>query len=160
MGSNRCHGRHGTPDRVIAAARDAIADAGLDIVHAAQVVTTPPLGPSIRRYANAAVLIESALTPPALLTRLKAIERAFGRRSGRRWGARVIDLDIILWSGGIWASPGLSIPHPAFRDRRFVLDPLAAIAADWRDPVTGLAVRHLLSRLKHNSPVDPTPPAP
>src|SRR3546814_8929009 len=66
-------------------------------------MTTPPLGPTIRRFANMVAIIESDDDPPALLRRLKAIEHAFGRRRGRRWGARVIDLDIILWSGGAWA---------------------------------------------------------
>lgn len=160
LGSNRPHGRHGTPERVIAAARDVMAASDMQIIETAPLFATAPLGPSIRRYANAAVLIETGLEPPALLARLKAIERAFGRRRGRRWGARVIDLDIILWSGGIWASPGLAIPHPAFRQRGFVLDPVATIAPDWRDPVTALAIRHLASRLKRRTPVDPAPPAP
>jgi len=82
-----------------------------------------------------------------MLARLKAIERAFGRRPGRRWGDRVLDLDIIGWSGGIWASRGLSIPHAAFRERGFVLGPLVEIAPTWRDPVTWLTVRQLLARL-------------
>src|SRR5690606_32497421 len=102
--------------------------------------------PSIRRFANAAALIESDEAPPALLGRLKAIERAFGRRRGRRWGARVIDLDIILWSEGAWGDPDLVVPHPRFRERAFVLDPLALIAPRWRDPVSGLTVRHLRAR--------------
>lgn len=105
------------------------------------------MGPGTRSYANAVALIESDLDPPALLAHLKSIERAHGRRPGRRWGDRVLDLDIIGWSGGIWASPGLAIPHPAFRDRRFVLAPLVEIAADWRDPVTHLTARQLLARL-------------
>jgi len=114
---------------------------------ASPIVTSAPLGPSIRRYANAVALIETGESPPALLARLKAIERAFGRRRGRRWGARVIDLDIILWSGGAWAGPGLTIPHVAWRARTFVLAPLAGLAPDWRAPGTALTVRHALARL-------------
>ncbi|HWK35505.1 2-amino-4-hydroxy-6-hydroxymethyldihydropteridine diphosphokinase [Sphingomonas sp.] len=119
----------------------------LDPVAVSRVITSAPMGPSLRRYANAAAIIESAESPDALLRRLKAIERDFGRRRGRRWGARVIDLDIILWSGGAWRGPGLIVPHIGFRDRGFVLGPLAAIAPAWRDPVSGLTVRHLLARL-------------
>jgi 2-amino-4-hydroxy-6-hydroxymethyldihydropteridine diphosphokinase len=145
LGSNRPHGRFGRPERVIQAA---IAALGGQLLAVSRTHHSRPIGPSQRAYANAAGLIDSDLPPPALLARLKAIERAFGRRAGgRRWGARVLDLDIILWSGGIWAGPGLGIPHRAFRTRRFVLDPLCEIAGDWRDPLTGLAVRHLKARL-------------
>ena len=114
--------------------------------------TTAPLGPGLRRYANAVALMETDLAPPALLFHLKAIERAHGRRPGRRWGDRVLDLDIIGWSGGIWASPGLAVPHPAFRARRFVLAPLVEITPDWRDPVTHLTARQLLARLDRRRP--------
>ena len=92
-------------------------------------------------------LVASEAAPPDMLARLKAIERAFGRRPGRRWGARVIDLDLILWSGGAWSSPGLTIPHVGYRDRRFVLAPLARVAPAWRDPLSGRSVRHLLAVL-------------
>lgn len=143
LGSNRRHGRFGAPEAVIAAAL-----AQLDgVVAASRVVRSRPVGPSRRRYANAAAVIETMLDPPALLARLKAVETGFGRRRGQRWGARVIDLDIILWSGGLWVSPGLVIPHPAFRARPFVLDPAAAIAPRWRDPVSGLSIGQLRTRL-------------
>ena len=138
IGSNR-RGRHGSPRTEIAAAIAALSP----VVAASRIIDSEPLGPSIRRFANAAILIDSLLDPPAMLARLKQIERSFGRRAGRRWGARVIDLDIILWSDGVWASRGLTIPHAAFRDRRFVLDPLAAIVPDWRDPVGGRTMRQL-----------------
>ena len=114
--------------------------------------TTAPLGSGKRSYANAVALIETDLDPPALLTHLNSGERAHGRRPGRRWGDRPLDLDIIGWSGGIWGSRDLSIPHPAFRTRRFVLAPLVEIAADWRDPVTRLTVRQLLARLDRKRP--------
>lgn len=138
LGANR-PGRHGRPAPTLAAALAAIGG----VIAASPVVSTPPIGPSTRRYANQAALIASDEPPPVLLDRLKAIEAAFGRRRGQRWGARVIDLDIILWSGGAWASPGLTVPHPAFRTRDFVLAPLAAIAPGWRDPLTGRTIRHL-----------------
>ena len=111
------------------------------------IFPTAPIGPSTRRFANAALILDSAETPPELLARLKAVERAFGRRSGRRWGARVVDLDIILWSGGAWRGPGLKVPHAAYQDRDFVLAPLARIAPRWRDPLTGQSVRHLAHKV-------------
>lgn len=148
LGSNR-RGRHGGP---VAEVRAAIA-ALEGVVAVSPIIASAPLGPSIRRFANAAVLLESALEPPELLARLKAIERAFGRRRGARWGARVIDLDIVLWSGGSWGTAALTVPHIAFRDRGFVLDPLRTIAPDWRDPVTGLSIRQLHARLHKRSPL-------
>lgn len=130
----------------------ALAVLGDDVVSVSQTIETLPLGPSKRHYANAAALIRSALDPPELLARLKAIEARFGRQRGRRWSARTLDLDIILWSGGIWAAAGLAVPHPAFRERAFVLAPLAQIAPGWRDPASGLTVRHLKARLDRPRP--------
>ncbi|MFT3977438.1 MAG: 2-amino-4-hydroxy-6-hydroxymethyldihydropteridine diphosphokinase [Sphingomonas bacterium] len=142
LGSNR-RGRHGDPRAEVRAALEAIGAR-----RASPIFASAPLGPSNRAYANAVALIEHvADEPPALLARLKRIERDFGRRRGRRWGARVIDLDIIGWSGGVWASPGLVIPHVSMRERDFVLRPLAALMPRWRDPVTGLSARQLHARL-------------
>ena len=138
IGSNR-RGRHGDPRREVCAAIGAIGG----VIARAPTIDSAPLGPSIRRFANTAVLIESDEQPPILLDRLKCIEAAFGRRRGRRWGARVIDLDILLWSGGVWRDDRLTIPHAALGSRSFVLAPLALIAPDWRDPVGGRTVRQL-----------------
>lgn len=143
LGSNR-RGRHGAPADEVRAALAAI---GGDVVMTSPFITTPPLGPARRRFVNAAALIESDDSPPEMLARLKAIEAAFGRRRGQRWTDRVIDLDIILWSGGSWSSDGLTVPHPEFRRRDFVLRPLVAVVPDWRDPVTGLTIRQLAARL-------------
>jgi 2-amino-4-hydroxy-6-hydroxymethyldihydropteridine diphosphokinase len=143
IGSNRRHPRHGAPARVVAAAMVA-----LDPVARSRIITNRPIGPSQRAYANAAVLIESDLTPPALLEHLKAIEHDFGRRtSGQRWRARVLDLDIILWAGKIWADKRLIIPHPAYRLRSFVLGPLCDVAPQWRDPLTRFSALQLKARL-------------
>ncbi|MBX9795470.1 MAG: 2-amino-4-hydroxy-6-hydroxymethyldihydropteridine diphosphokinase [Sphingomonas sp.] len=142
LGSNR-RGRAGDPPRVLRAALGAIGG----VKAASAIITTAPLGPSTRRYANMVALVETAETPPELLARLKAVEHSFGRRPGQRWGARVLDLDIILWSGGAWAGPGLVVPHAAFRKRHFVLAPLAGIAPGWRDPLSGRTMRQLASLL-------------
>ena len=143
IGSNR-PGRHGAPEREVTAAIAALGR----VTAASPILRTAPLGPSKRRFANAVAILETDEPPPVLLRRLKAIERGFGRRRGRVWGARVIDLDIVLWSGGSWGSPGLIVPHRHFRTRDFVLRPLAAVAPGWRDPVTGLSVRQLAARLR------------
>jgi 2-amino-4-hydroxy-6-hydroxymethyldihydropteridine diphosphokinase len=131
--------------------------ADIDVFAQSRIISSAPIGPSQRIYANAAAVLASPLSPASLLTRLHEIEAHFGReRRGRRWQARVLDLDIILWSGGIWASdaPTLSIPHLAMRSRSFVLTPAAMIAPDWRDPVSGLTIRQLQSRFSRPKPLD------
>lgn len=151
LGSNR-RGRHGSPDATVRAAAEALAVDRLSTIR-----RTAALGPAGRAFANAAALLSTPLEPPELLAEIKAVERRFGRRGGRRWGPRVLDLDIILWSEGAFGASGLVVPHPGFRDRRFVLEPLAELVPEWRDPVTGWTVRQLLSRLRRASPVDPAP---
>jgi 2-amino-4-hydroxy-6-hydroxymethyldihydropteridine diphosphokinase len=146
LGSNRRHGRYGAPARVLAAAIDALRELG-DVERTSAIRDTPALGPAGRAFANAVAIVSTDLTPDELLAGLKQIERAFGRRRGRRWGPRVLDLDIILWSEGPWGGPGPIVPHPEYRQRHFVLEPLAEIAPTWRDPLTGATVRQTLRRL-------------
>ncbi|PTQ12915.1 2-amino-4-hydroxy-6-hydroxymethyldihydropteridine diphosphokinase [Sphingomonas oleivorans] len=155
LGSNRRHGRHGAPAKVLAAAVATMRAEGLVVTALSPMIATPALGPAGRGFANAAALIETRLDPPALLALLKRIEQRFGRRPGRRWGARVLDLDIVLWSGGTWpptprgAAPGrLRVPHRELAQRAFVLAPLAAVAAGWRDPRSGRTVRQMLAQLR------------
>jgi 2-amino-4-hydroxy-6-hydroxymethyldihydropteridine diphosphokinase len=153
LGSNR-RSRWGSPTATIRAAALEIGAEQFSQVH-----ETTALGPAGRSFANAVAIVRSELPPPALLVRLKAVEAEFGRRPGQRWGPRVIDLDIILWSGGRWRDASLQVPHPFFRVRRFVLEPLAELAPLWRDPVTGLSVHQLRARLDRRRPVDPRSPA-
>jgi 2-amino-4-hydroxy-6-hydroxymethyldihydropteridine diphosphokinase len=133
---------------VLDAAYERLGREGVTILCAAPIFLTDPVGPSLRRYANSAAVVETALEPSAMLALAKRIERAFGRRpGGRRWTSRVLDLDLVLWSGGACTGPELTIPHPLFRERAFVLAPAVAIAPEWRDPVTGLTLRQLHARL-------------
>ena len=154
LGSNQRHPRHGAPERVLTYALAALAEAGIGIERAGPVIRSAPIGPSLRHYANGAALVATALKPPALLAALKRIERTFGRRArGQRWSSRVLDLDIVLWSGGCWAAPDLTVPHPLFRQRRFVLDPALRIAGHWRDPISNLTLRQLAARLSKGRPI-------
>lgn len=153
LGSNQRHARHGAPEAVLRAACAALDNAGIRTERAGPVIRSAPIGPSLRRYANSSVIITTALEPPALLAALKRIERQFGRRArGQAWSSRVLDLDIILWSGGCWSDPGLTVPHRLFRQRRFVLDPAVPIAGHWRDPVSQLSLRQLAARLAKPRP--------
>ncbi|HKX91507.1 MAG TPA: 2-amino-4-hydroxy-6-hydroxymethyldihydropteridine diphosphokinase [Sphingomicrobium sp.] len=145
IGSNRPHGRHGRPAGVVEAAIAQL-DKQFGLFDASPILLNPAHGGAGRDFANAVALVESDVEPPDMLRRVKAIERDFGRRAGRRWGPRVLDLDIVLWSGGRFRSRRLTVPHPRLAERAFVLQPLAAIAPGWR--VAGSATtRHLAHRL-------------
>ena len=144
IGSNRPHGRYGRPTGVVEAAIARL-DEEFGLFDASPIVLNAAHGGAGRDFANAVALVESDLEPPLMLTRLKCLERKFGRRRGRRWGPRVLDLDIVLWSGGRFHTRRLSIPHPHLATRSFVLQPLSVIAPNWR--VAGVSVRHLTHRL-------------
>ncbi len=149
IGSNRPHGRYGRPADVVEGAIARL-DELFGLFDASPIVLNAAHGGAGRDFANAVALVESELEPPELLQRLKRLEREFGRRRGRRWGPRVLDLDLALWSGGKFRSRSLTVPHPRLANRSFVLQPLAAIASGWR--VGALTVRHLAHRLAHRRP--------
>lgn len=152
LGSNRALSRKRMPRALVREAAEKLREIGR-VLATGPTLTTSPIGPSLREYANSTLLIESPLPPMAMLGALQMIEGQLGRRRHRRWGARSIDIDIILWSGGRWQNRTLHIPHPAFRARDFVLSPLCATAPGWRDPVSGLSIRHLRARLRKATPL-------
>jgi len=145
IGSNRRHGRFGRPAGVVEAAIARL-DQEFGLFDASPIVLNPAIGGAGRDFANSVALVESDLDPPEMLQHLKGIEREFGRRRGKHWAARVLDLDIALWSGGKFRSRRLDIPHCGLEKRSFVIGLLAAIAPGWR--VRGaLTARHLAERL-------------
>ena len=98
-------------------------------------------------YLNAALVGGTVLDPHALLRELQVIELADGRERPYANAPRTLDVDLILYGQSTVDEQGLVVPHPRFRERAFVLEPLAEIAPDLVDPVTGLTVRALLARL-------------
>ena len=114
------------------------------------IIETWPVGEGTddqNLYLNAVAVGETDLSPRQLLDALLGIEQAFGRERPAVNAPRTLDLDLILHGGSIAIEPGLEVPHPRFRDRFFVLGPLAEIAADMVDPVSGLRVSELLRQL-------------
>jgi 2-amino-4-hydroxy-6-hydroxymethyldihydropteridine diphosphokinase len=149
LGSNRLHGRHGRPTGVVEAAIARL-DQEFGLFDSSPIILNAAHGGAGRDFANAVALIESDVEPTEMLRRLKGIEQEFGRRAGRRWGPRVLDLDIVLWSGGRFRSHRLTVPHKRLPSRGFVLQPLASVAPRWR--VGSLEVRHLAHRLAQRAP--------
>jgi len=120
-------------------------------VRTSSVIETPPFevpdpdaqGP----YLNSALTGVTMLSAEHLLDELQALEAERGRARTHRNAARTLDLDLILFGDAVLNQPALTVPHPRFRERAFVLAPLAEVAGDWIDPVTGLTVTALLQRL-------------
>jgi 2-amino-4-hydroxy-6-hydroxymethyldihydropteridine diphosphokinase len=112
---------------------------------------TAPVGMTEQpRFLNAAMLLETELGPVELMRALLGIERAMGRERSRveAKGPRVIDLDLLLMGDVVIASEELTLPHPAMAERRFVLEPLAEIAGEMVEPVSGKTVGEMLAGLE------------
>lgn len=120
---------------------------------------TAPVGPVPQGdFLNAAMLLETGLSPVDLLDALHAIERSRGRRreSEVRWGPRTLDLDLLVHGQAVVQGPALTIPHPRLHERGFVLEPLEEIAPDLVVPGSGLSVRALARAWRRAAP-DATP---
>jgi len=99
-------------------------------------------------FLNAVAVGETAMRARELLERLLAIENERGRERPYPNAPRSLDLDLLLFGNATIDEPGLIVPHPRFRERRFVLEPLAEIAPDMKDPVTGKTIAELLKSLR------------
>ena len=135
----------GARDGNIRAAADALAR----ILHhftLSSIIETAPVGAGLENdppYLNAAGVGESDLPVREIFERLRAIEQAAGRTRPRPGAPRTLDLDLILAGDEVIEAADLQVPHPRFRERRFVLDPLCEIAPDLVDPVTHRTIRQL-----------------
>ena len=124
------------------------------IIKESSLYESQPLGDSKEWYVNGVIEIETELKPELLLKKCKNIERAMGRKKVRkRWGARIIDLDILLYNSVIWQKKSLKIPHPEMHQRKFVLTPLSEIAPQVIHPVLGETISELLVGVKDDKRV-------
>ena len=96
-------------------------------------------------FLNCTVELETELMPKQFIAAVLDIEREMGRKRTIAKGPRVIDIDVLLFGSAVIETPQLTVPHPAMQERRFVLEPLAEIAPEAVDPVTGRTIRELLA---------------
>ncbi len=108
---------------------------------------TLPHSPPQPDYLNGCAILQTRLAPAPLLQTLLTIEAQFGRKRHELWGARTLDLDLLLFDDVILHSADLQIPHPRMVDRAFVLVPLAEIAPDWIEPISQRAIADLAQAL-------------
>jgi 2-amino-4-hydroxy-6-hydroxymethyldihydropteridine diphosphokinase len=160
LGAN-CPGPWGSPVKTLNRALRELKKRGVTVEAVSPHYETAALG-ALRQppYVNQVARLATTLPPLALLRLLKEIERAAGRRGGRPWGARTLDLDIIDHKGLVMGwSPGrcgvprqrirpLVLPHPQLERRPFVLKPLVDVAPDWRHPALKLSANELWRRVK------------
>jgi 2-amino-4-hydroxy-6-hydroxymethyldihydropteridine diphosphokinase len=115
--------------------------------------TQPIGGPAEQSpYLNGAAIAETSLAPRELLQVLMDVESQLGRLRGRRWDARTIDLDLLLYEDLVLSKPDLELPHPRMAWRRFVLEPAAEVAGEMRHPTVGWTIARLLEHLNTARP--------
>jgi len=125
------------------------------IVRSSSLYESEPLGDAKTWFVNSVIEVETELLADPLLKKLQAIEEAMGRKrvKGKRWGSRIIDLDILLVDQDVIEKRTLKVPHPEMHKRRFVLMPLAELAPHVIHPQLGQSVSALLATVKDDKRV-------
>lgn len=145
----------GRRDSVIADAARRIAEIdGVGPLHASRLFETPPIGGpgGQERFLNAVAAFDTTLSARQLLRVLQETELDLGRERRDRWGARSIDLDVVLHGALVGGGTGLIVPHPRYTARQFVLQPACDVAAHYRDPRFGWTLQRLTSHLSAGVP--------
>ena len=141
-------GNTGVPELSFTKALTEIEHYGVRIVQTSSSILTPAMGCSAGGdFLNAAAVAETDLSAADVLQLLHHVESGFGRKRSVHWGPRIIDLDLIFYEQQMIDSDETVVPHPCMWYRRFVLEPLAQIAAEWVHPALGESVARLNSRL-------------
>jgi 2-amino-4-hydroxy-6-hydroxymethyldihydropteridine diphosphokinase len=147
LGSNQ-DGPWGNPRETIEQALRELGRAPLRLIKASTLIVTAPFGKTDQpNFVNAVASVATELAAESLLSHLHQIERDAGRVRGERWGPRALDLDVLDFDGVI-SDNGLTLPHPGIAERRFVLDPIAEIAPEWRHPVTRMTAGEMRARVR------------
>jgi len=158
VGGNLASPRFGAPPDTLAAALVALEAESVQVATRSAWYRTEPVPRSDQPwFVNAVASLITHLAARDLLAALQAVERQFGRVRGKRNAARVLDLDLLDYRGLVTETSSLVLPHPRLHQRRFVLQPLAEIAPDWRHPLSGLTAEQLLSRLAAKQPIERLP---
>ena len=123
----------------------------IDLLALSSWYLTAPIGPPQPDYVNGCATIETSLTPLDLLSVLQSIEAEFGRVRQEVWGARTLDLDLLLYGDRTIDLPTLQIPHPHMCDRAFVLIPLSEIAPDRIEPRSGESIATQAKKVEYTS---------
>jgi 2-amino-4-hydroxy-6-hydroxymethyldihydropteridine diphosphokinase len=121
----------------------------IELIAVSSWYLTKPFGPPQPDYLNGCATLQTSLEPDDLLMALHAIEHEFGRVREQHWGARTLDLDLLLYDDRIIDTPRLQVPHPRMIERAFVLIPLAEIAPTRIEPRSGCAIADLCDRLEY-----------
>ena len=146
------------PSHIQAAIDHIATTAGIRVLAVSQVRETEPVGVTEQpSFLNAALCVETELSPAQLLRTMQALEKQLGRRPTYRWGPRVVDVDILLYDDLTMKRKDLVIPHPEIHNRRFVLEPMAEIAPQVRHPLSGKTMVELLAALDRAEPLASTP---
>lgn len=132
---------------LIAATKTLSQTPGIFLEASSSLYKTKAVGPSQPDYVNGCVLLQVEIIPQALLDILHQIENQFGRVRQERWGARSLDLDLLLYDDIVLDTPTLQIPHPRMKERAFVLVPLVEIAPDWIEPVAKCPIKQLVKKV-------------
>jgi 2-amino-4-hydroxy-6-hydroxymethyldihydropteridine diphosphokinase len=140
LGSNM-----GDSPAILEAALETLANTpGIQLQAKSSWYITKAIGPPQPDYLNACAILHVEMSPQLLLTTLLSIEQQFGRVRQQHWGPRSLDLDLLLYDDLILDTPNLQIPHPRMPERAFVLVPLAEIAPQWIEPISGRVIKDLL----------------